>query len=105
MRMQYIVSILVQRLGLLAMAHVHRSTPTAGLEAVLGVMPLDLLAQCMAAQAAFRIRGRNWSNLDGIGWDHLRGHLFWSRRLLEQMNLGDGLEIGKGTIKDLSHDR
>ncbi len=49
-----------------------------GLEAVLDVMPLDLYAQCMAAQAARRVRGRNQSRWDGIGCGHLRGHLFWT---------------------------
>ncbi len=91
----------VQKLGLLAMAHVCFSTPTSGLEAVLGVW----YAQCVAVQTAFRNRGRNQSSWDGIGWDHLRGHLFWSGKLLEQMNLGDDLKIGKGTIKELFHNR
>ncbi len=36
----------VERLGLLAMAHVCHSTPTAGLEAILDVMLLDQFAVC-----------------------------------------------------------
>ncbi len=46
----------VQRLGLLAMTHIHCSTLTAGLEAILDVMPLDLVAQCVAVHAVLRIQ-------------------------------------------------
>ncbi len=60
---------------MLAMAHVRRSTPTAGLEAILGVMPLDQHTQCVAVQAACRIRGRNRDKCHGTGCRHLRGHL------------------------------
>ncbi len=67
----------VQRLGLLTMAHVHRSTPTAGLEAILDVMPLDLYAQSAAVQVVLRVQGRNQSGWDGISCSHLRGLLFW----------------------------
>ncbi len=95
----------VQRLGLLAMAHLRPSTPMAGVEAVLGISPLDLFTQCISAQVAFRIQGRNKSSWDGIDQGHLRGHLFWCRKLLEQVNLGDGLTIGKRSIRDLFHDR
>ncbi len=49
----------VQRLGLLAMAHGRHSTPTSGLEAILGVMPLNLLTQCVVVQVACRIQGQN----------------------------------------------
>ncbi len=62
----------VQKLGLLAMAHVHRSTPTVGLEAILGDMPLDLHTQCVAVWVACRVRGRNQDRWDGIGCGHLR---------------------------------
>ncbi len=49
----------VQRLGLLTMAHVRHSTPTAGLEAILDMMPLELFTQCTAVQAVLRVWGRN----------------------------------------------
>ncbi len=87
------------------MAHMHHSTPTAGLEAILNIMPLDLFAQCMAVQAAFRIWGRNLFRWDGIGWDNLWGHLFWSKQHLQQVNLGDDYSItGKRAIKDHFYD-
>ena len=36
------------------MTHMCHSTPTAGLEAALDVMPLNLHAQCVAVQAVLR---------------------------------------------------
>ncbi len=78
-----------QRLGLLAMAHVHHSTPTAGLEAILGIMPLNLHTQSVVVWAACRIQGQNQDRWDGIGHGHLQGHLFWSNRLLEQVDIND----------------
>ncbi len=63
----------VKRLGLLAMTHICCSTPTAGLEAALDVMPLNLYAQCIAVQAVLRVWSRNKSSWDGIGLGHLRG--------------------------------
>ncbi len=83
----------VQRLGMLAMTHVHCSTPTAGLEAALDVMPLDFYAQCIAVQAILRVWNRNQSSWDGIGCSHLRGHLFWGDKTLK------GVEI-KGDCTD-----
>ncbi len=73
----------VQRLGLLALTHVHHSTPTARLEAALDVMPLDLYVQCVAVQAVLRVRSRNQSSWGGIGCSHLRGHLLWGDKTLK----------------------
>ncbi len=61
----------VQRLGLLAMVHVQRSTPTAGLEAILDVMLLDLHAQCAAVKAVLRVWDGNQRSWDGISLGHL----------------------------------
>ncbi len=77
----------IQRLGLLAMAHVRQSTPTSGMEAALDMMPLDLYAQCAAVKAIARIRGRNSSYWDGIGCGRLRGHLFWGGKYYEGWTL------------------
>ncbi len=93
----------VQRLGLLAMAHVCHSTPTAGLEVILGVMPLDLHTQCVAAWVAYRVQGQ--STRDGIGRSCLRGHLFWSNQLLKQVDTGDCTNSNKRAIQDLFHNR
>ncbi len=95
----------VQRLGLLAMAHVHCSTPTAALEVILGIMLLDLHTQWVAIQVACRIWGQNRYRWDGIGHSHLRGHLFWSKWLLEQVDLNNCTNFNKRAIKDLFHNR
>ncbi len=87
------------------MAHIRRSTPTAGLEVILGIMPLDLHTQCEVVQAACRIWGQNRDKWDGIGRGHLRGYLFWSKRLLEQVDLNDLANFNKRAIKDLFHNR
>ncbi len=94
----------VQRLGLLAMNHVHHSTPTAGLEAALDVMPFDLYAQCVAVQAVLRVQSRNQSSWDGISCSHLRGHLLWGDKILKGVEIkGDNTD--KRMIKDLFYDR
>ncbi len=89
----------IKRLGLLAMAHGRRSTPTAGM-AILDVMLLDLHAQCAAVQAVVRVRGRNQSGWDGISHGHLRGHLFWGDKILKGMGL-KGDRTDKREIKGL----
>ncbi len=48
------------------MEHVHHSTPTAGLEAILGDMPLDLHTQCVVAWVAYRVWGQNQNRWDGM---------------------------------------
>ena len=85
------------------MAHVRHSTPTAGLEAILDIMPLDLHTQCVVVRAAYRIRGRNRDRWDGIGHGRLRGHLFWSNQFLEQVDMGDCVNSNKRAIQDLFH--
>ncbi len=95
----------VQRLGLLAMAHVCCSIPTAGLEAILGVMPLDLHSQCVTVRAAYRVQGQNQNRWDGIGRGCLEGHLFWSNQLLKRVDMGDCANSNKRAIQDLFHDR
>ncbi len=87
------------------MACVCHSTPTAGLEVILGVMLLDPHTQCMATQVACRIWGQNRDRWDGIGCGHLWGHLFWSKWLLEQVDLNDHTNLNKRAIKDLFHER
>ncbi len=83
------------------MAHVHCSTLTAGLEAGLDVMPLDLSPRCTAVQVACRVQGRNQSRWDGIGHSRLRGYLFWSNQLLELVGPDcDYAKTERGKIKD-----
>ena len=70
----------IQRLAMLCTGCYPRSTPTLGLEAILGFLPLDLQAQLEATKAATRITGRNPSRWDGIGNGSKRGHLFRFQR-------------------------
>ncbi len=89
---------------MLAMTHVCHSTPTAGPEAALDVMSLDLYVQCKAVQAVLRVRSRNQSSWDGIGCGHLRGHLFWGDNILKGVEIM-GVCTDKREIKDLFYDR
>ncbi len=57
----------VQRLAMTGLTHIRRTTPTNGMEAILDLMSLDLHILQMACNAAFRIRGRNWTKWDGVG--------------------------------------
>ncbi len=79
----------VQRLAFLAMSHICCTTPTAGLEALMDAVPLDLYVQCLGAQVLFRLQGRNSVRWDGVGVGSLRGHLHWQRDVLQRMNLED----------------
>ncbi len=66
-----------------------RTTPTAGLEAILDLMPLELHALSTACNTAFRIREQNQKQWDGVGEGHLRGHLHGLGGTLEKVGLKD----------------
>ena len=54
----------VQRLALLSCTHSMRSTPTAGMEAILGVIPLALYCKEVALKASYRVYPQqNWFSL------------------------------------------
>jgi len=57
----------VQRLALLAITSSMRSTPTTGMEVVLGLLPLDLHAQAEAVKARLRTRAMLKASWDGLG--------------------------------------
>lgn len=63
----------VQRHALLAMAPTLRSTPTAGMEAALGLLPLDLHVESEALKARIRTRDSVKDTWDGIG-NKCKGH-------------------------------
>ncbi len=63
------------------------------------------VALSVATQAACRIRGRNRDRWDSIGQSHIQSHLFWSKRLLEQVDLNDCANLNKRVIKDLFRNR
>jgi ribonuclease HI len=65
----------VQRLGMLLVAPMCQHSPTAGLEVILGVSPLNLYIQYLAARTCTRLSlkpnqwsGRNGNQLDHINW-------------------------------------
>ncbi len=58
----------IQRLGIVGMAHIGHITPTAGLEAVLNLMPLNQHVECIVVQAALGVHSQNrikW-NISGV---------------------------------------
>ena len=73
----------VQRLGLIMIAPMRPSTPTAGLELLTGVPPLDLQVQETAIQTSTRL------NLQPSGWsgvnkrNKLEGHIKWLQSQME----------------------
>ncbi len=79
----------VQRLALLAIIHPLRSAPTAGLEAMLGWMPLKLHVEKTAIMTFIRNKGVIKEQWDGIGSQYkTRGHLaLWKRK---EFDLLDG---------------
>ena len=57
----------LQRLVLLSIFHPLRSTPTAGLEVIIGLIPLDLFVEREAVSARIRTRGLVRDTWDGLG--------------------------------------
>ncbi len=60
-------------------------------------------ARCVAVQLVLKVRGRNQSSWDGIGWGHVRGHLFWGDKILKGVEL-KGDHADKRERKDLFYD-
>lgn len=63
----------VQSLAIRSVAPVMRSAPTAGLEATIGLLPLDLHVQSLATKARLRTRVILRDSWDGVG-SKQRGH-------------------------------
>ena len=63
----------LQRKALLGMSHSMRSTPTAGMEVVAGLLPLDLQTQLVATNSRFRTRQLLRDSWDGLGTNK-KGH-------------------------------
>ncbi len=86
----------LQRLALVAMTQPLRSAPTAGLEAMMGWIPLDLHVQEIGLNTFSRLH-MCYSPI----WDHIgtgarmRGHLgLWNRELSKQYPAGYPREVG-----------
>jgi ribonuclease HI len=70
----------LQRLAMLNVTHILRSAPTMGLEVIMGIPPLDLYFQSLAAATYERIKSRNAPEWDGLGSRGRFGHLnVWSK--------------------------
>ena len=65
----------IQRLALLSMGQFLKSTPTAGLEVLLNVLPLDLYVKQEARSTAARLGGVAPDGWDGVGHGRKRGHI------------------------------
>jgi ribonuclease HI len=76
----------LQRLAMLNTTHILKSAPTMGLEVIMGLPPLDLFFQNIAAATYERIKLKSNLNWDGNGTRRRKGHLLeWSTR---NKNLG-----------------
>ena len=70
----------LQRQALLAITGSMRSTPTDGLEAILGVVPLELYTKNLATNARARTASLVRSDWDGLG--RFKGHQRWHDDIL-----------------------
>ncbi len=79
----------LNRLALMSMGHFRRSTPTAGLEVIAHVMPLDLHIKCEAALAFKRTQGLTLIN-DGrilTKGKHRMGHRQFCQQMLTKVDV------------------
>ena len=80
----------IQRMACLAISGAMRSTPTAGMELILGLPPLDLTMKGEALKCATRLkRTKRWRSW----WSSHRGmtrvdHVHWIEREMAKMNIG-----------------
>jgi hypothetical protein len=76
----------LHRQALLPMSPVRSRCPTAGLEVLAGLLPLELFIEKTSIKTFLRIQHLlpNW---DGLGRGNLRGHIFWLRKLTLPLNL------------------
>ena len=72
----------LQRKAMLCMTSSMRSTPTAGMEVVLGLLPLDLQAHSLGTSARLRNRESDLNVWDGVG-DTGVGHRRHHDKILE----------------------
>ena len=79
------------------MSPVRSKCPTAGLEVIANLLPLELFIEKTSIQTYQRIQHLlpNW---DGIGRGNLRGHIFWLRQLTLPLNLPNPTLLDKTNI-------
>ncbi len=81
----------LQRLSLMSMGHFRKSTPTAGLEIIMGLPPLDLWVRMEAGLAYRRTRGRRKLEPQDLFTRELgkRGHRQLSMEFLDNLGLDE----------------
>ena len=73
----------LQRLANRSLCHFRRSTPSAGIEVVTGLIPLDLYIKGEAAMSQLRTMPRVPTLWDGRGNARKMGHRLWNQTFLE----------------------
>ena len=85
----------LNRMACLSIASVHKSTPTAGLEMIYNLMPLDLFIEQVAIKISRRVSNQITPSWSGIGLRlNQRGHLFLNQRIVSELGI-DGLPMDK----------
>ena len=79
----------LQRLAALMIAPIRKSTPTAGLEIVMHLMPLDIYILGEALKTIIRIKEYTSDKWDGLGTGKSKGHRRCLRDLCHEIGLHD----------------
>ena len=79
----------VQRLGMLSLTYVKRSTPTLGLEVAYDIPPLAEYLRARAVMTMERVTKRNGTTWDGIGQNNHRGHIFLAQKSKRSLGMGE----------------
>jgi ribonuclease HI len=69
------------------MMPMRKGTPTAGLEVILDLPPIDLRVKELALKALARVIPHNRTRWDGHGRNNSKGHLEWGRTELKQLDI------------------
>ena len=75
----------LQRRVISNMSSCMRSTPTAGAEVIIGLMPLDLHAHELGTNARLRTRNTTVNKWDGLGINKRNGHRYEHDKILEKI--------------------
>ena len=85
----------LNRLAALMMASCKSGTPTASLEVILDLKPLDLFIVGEAIKAGYRTKNRNLTKWDGIGNKSGKvGHRLWAEKHAKELGLTSPLDEG-----------
>jgi ribonuclease HI len=79
----------LNRLAMLAIAPVRYSTPTAGMEVIYNIPPLDIYIKGLGLRAYLRTLNHNFVIWDGLGRGFQRGHRFKWNSMLDRNPLGN----------------